>query len=156
MTVSIPMAAAFGDMEERDYSFDGAALPDVLASFTRANGCTGGVKALMVAVFEDGIRCFMSPDPLARGEAEAWVDSNERGYVFAFLTVCDALDLNGDAVREALQASRERTGFVARRAIRTRPNVRRHQPLRPNRRRNRSRAGSPRKVDEPMRDAANF
>lgn len=148
--------SAFGEIEERDFTFDGAALPDVLASFSRASGCSGGVKALMVAVFEDGIRCFMSPDPLVRDEAEAWVTANERGYVFAFLTVCDALDLDGEAVREALCSTRERTGFVARRAIRTRPNVRRHQALRPNRRRNRNRASAPRTLDEPMRDAASF
>jgi hypothetical protein len=146
-------ATSFGDIDERDFTFDGAALPDVLAQYGLASRCGSGVKALMSAVFEDAIRCFMSPDDEVRNEAEGWIESNERGFVFAFLTICDALELDGGAVREALTATRHRDGFVARRAIRTRPNVRRHQPLRPNRRRNRNRPSAP-PLDEPMREAA--
>ncbi len=141
--------------EETDYTFDGAAIPDVLAHFGRVSGCSGGVRALMIAVFEDGMRCFMSPDDEIRAEAEEWVTSNERGYVFAFLTICDTLDMDGGAVREALISSREKTGFVARRAIRTRPNVRQRGCLRPNRRRNRSRKRSADAVEEPLRQAVN-
>jgi len=149
----IMRATAFAGIDEHDYTFDGAAFPDVLAQFGRATGCGGGVKALMAAVFEDAIRCFMSPDDEVREEAEGWMQSKERGFVFAFLTICDALELDGGAVRQALTATRDRNGFVARGAIRTRPNVRRHQPLRPNRRRNRNRPSAP-PLDEPMREAA--
>jgi hypothetical protein len=127
-------------MEDVDFTFDGAALPDVLANFGQRSGCSGGTKALMIAVMEDGIRCFVSPDDELRLEAEEWFASEERGYVFAFLTICDALDLNGAAVREALNAMREQNGFIARRAIRTRPNVRRRGCIRPNRKRRRNRA----------------
>jgi len=147
-------ALGFGDGEDSDFTFDGAAFPDVLANFGKPQGNSTGVKALMTAVFEDGIRCFMNPEEDVRSEAESWLDSNERGYVFAFLTICDALDLDGQAVREALRSTRDKMGFVARRAIRTRPNVRRHQALRPNRRRRRGRATPPPAFDQPMRDAA--
>ena len=81
--------------EDNDYTFDGAAIPDVLAHFGRVNGWSGGVRTLMIAVFEDGIRCFMSPDGETRAEAEEWLTCDERGYVFAFLTICDALDMDG-------------------------------------------------------------
>ncbi len=123
--------------ESSSYKFDGAALPYVLAEIRGRCPCDGGVKSLMIAVMEDGIRCFLSPKDEERSEAEQWMQSHERGYVFAFLTICDALELDGAAVYESLRDRREAGGFVARRKIRTRSNPRRRGRLRPKRQRRR-------------------
>ncbi len=76
-----------------------------------AVGCVGGgesrvnsssgIKALMLAVFEDGVRCYLGPAGGHRTEAEAWV-SSKRSAAFSFNTVCEMLSFDPDAVRRAL------------------------------------------------------
>jgi len=127
-----------GNGDGDDYKFDGAAIPflDAMKGGTAAE--QSGVKSLMIAILEEGIRGYFSPKPEERGDAEAWIGSGERGYVFAFMTICDTLDINGEAVRSALQERREADGFIQRRRIRTRNNVRHAGRLRPKRERRRS------------------
>jgi len=122
-----------GDSDTADYKFDGASLPFIDKPLGTGSAYQSGVKSLMIAVFEEGIRCFFSSKPEEHIEAESWVLSGERGYVFAFMTICDTLDLDGHAVRQALLDRRDREGFGHRRKIRTRNNVRHGSTLRPNR-----------------------
>ncbi len=60
-----------------------------------------GTKGLMLAVFEEAIRSLFGPPGKERTEAEAWVRSNRRSP-FSFVTVCEVLGFDPDAVRRAL------------------------------------------------------
>ena len=62
-----------------------------------------GAKALMLAVFEDGIRCFLSDAKLVAAEAEAWLRSSRRTWPFAFVVLCETFGLNPEAVRETVR-----------------------------------------------------
>ncbi len=122
-----------------EHQFDGAALPFILSEMVGKAPCDRGVKNLMIAVLEDGIRCFLGKKEDERCEAEEWMTSDDQGYVFDFQTLCHTLDLDPVAVHESLTRIREREGFVPARQIRTRNNHRRRGSIRPNRVRHRNR-----------------
>ena len=83
-----------------------------------------GIKALMRAVLEDGIRSYLGRNARLRTEAAYWISSNSRRSPFAFGIVCETLGLEPGAVRVALERLRN-ANVPARTALgRTRPNVR--------------------------------
>lgn len=83
-----------------------------------------GVKALMLAVLEDGIGIYLGSKARLQGEAADWIASGSRQSPFTFCVVCETLGLAPSAVRTALQRMREHN-VAARDAIgRSRPNVR--------------------------------
>ena len=73
-----------------------------------------GEKALMLAVLEDGIRCFQEhlrnprvrPRLLAR-QAERWIRSKDWEWPFSFNNVCESLELNPECLRTKLLQPRE-------------------------------------------------
>lgn len=77
-----------------------------------------GVRALMLAVLEDAIRCLLGADAKIAMEAELWIRSRERTSPFSFEVVCEALGLDSSAVRVALRrmnaANASRRKFVRR------------------------------------------
>jgi len=95
-------------------------VPRLSGGEPRRDECTG-VRALMLAVLEDGIRSFLSPMKRVRAEAERWVYRQQRS-LFSFVVVCETLGLEPGAVRRALERLRQRNTQVIRRS---RPNVRR-------------------------------
>lgn len=99
-----------------------------------------GVKALMLAVLEDGIRCYLSLDPRLQAEAEHWVDSPQRKLVFSFEVICDTFAIEASAARRMLRALRGRE-TRAMPTYRTRPNVR-HNTLSVVRKRRRRKAST--------------
>ena len=72
-------------------------------------------KALLLAVLEDGIRCFQD-NILPRNkkkqmlfeEAEAWLFGNESNGVFSFVSVCALLGLDPGYIRRGLRQWQER------------------------------------------------
>ena len=68
-----------------------------------------GERALMLAVLEDGIRCFQEhlhsprvrPRLLAR-QAEKWIRSPDWEWPFSFNNICESLSLDPDSLREKL------------------------------------------------------
>ena len=89
--------------------------PDVLlpaqffAAFRRAGGLERE-RLLMLAVLEDAVDCYQkhayARDP--RGaqlfeEAEEWVESADRSWLFSFENICDTLEINADYVRRGLR-----------------------------------------------------
>jgi hypothetical protein len=107
-------------------------------SSEKSSGEYTGTKALMLAVLEDAIRCYLGARSAARREAECWFESSRATWPFSFTVVCQTLGLAPDAVRAAVQRMKAK-GLSARDAIRrSRPNVRRTGRLRDNRRRARS------------------
>jgi hypothetical protein len=72
-------------------------------------------KALLLAVLEDGVRCFQD-NILPRNkkkqmlfeEAEAWLFSDESNGVFSFVSICTLLGFDPGYVRRGLRQWRER------------------------------------------------
>ena len=65
-----------------------------------------GTKALMLAVFEDGIRCYLSSRRLIAAEAEDWLNSGKRYSPFAFVVLCETFGLDPQAARATIKPSR--------------------------------------------------
>jgi hypothetical protein len=86
--------------------------------------CSAGVRALMLAVLEEAIHCFLSNDRRAREEAERWIVNDRWRSPFSFVVVCETLGLDPGSARRALHRLRREN--VSRKALgRSRPNVRR-------------------------------
>jgi hypothetical protein len=83
-----------------------------------------GTKALMLAVLEDGIRSYLGSARQTAIEAEHWVQSHRRQSPFSFVTVCETLSLDPDAVRRVLARLREERVSPRKALPRARPNVR--------------------------------
>jgi hypothetical protein len=66
-----------------------------------------GTKALMLAILEDGVRAYLGPTPRLRAEAELWIRTQQRRWVFSFDIICETLGLEPDAVRVVLQRWRD-------------------------------------------------
>ena len=81
-----------------------------------------GIKALMLAVLDNGIAAYLSSVATLHTEAEAWVNSRSQRSPFAFPVVCETLGLEPGAVRVALHRWRE-SEAPRRQAGRRRPNV---------------------------------
>jgi hypothetical protein len=86
-----------------------------------------GTRALMLAVFEDGVRCYLTASGRTRSEAEEWVCSAQRRSPFSFVVVCEALGLQPSAVRTALRRFRARSMTIEGPLGRSRPYSRRRR-----------------------------
>lgn len=82
-----------------------------------------GVKALMLAVLDNGIAAYLSPLATVRAEAEAWIGAMSQRSPFAFPVVCEVLGLEATAVRTALRRLRDTSPTPSQRPGRRRPNV---------------------------------
>jgi hypothetical protein len=84
-------------------------LPEQLVEGYRNDSYLSGEKALMLAVLEDGIRCFQehfrnpryNPRQLSQ-EAEDWIRADDWDWPFSFNNVCDTLGLSPEALRATL------------------------------------------------------
>jgi hypothetical protein len=83
-----------------------------------------GIKALMLAVLEDGIRSYLGNARHIAHEAEQWVHSTGRRSPFSFVVVCETLSLTPDAVRRVLLKMRSERVSPKDALPRARPNVR--------------------------------
>jgi hypothetical protein len=84
-----------------------------------------GIKALMLAVLDNGIASYLSATPRIRAEAEYWISASGRRSPFSFTVVCETLHLEPEAVRAALRRLRDRGRSPVRSIGRRRQNVRR-------------------------------
>ncbi|MEW6269615.1 MAG: hypothetical protein AB1689_10000 [Thermodesulfobacteriota bacterium] len=88
-------------------------LPEQFYDQRSGSEQVSGEKALMLAVLEDGIRCFQEhlknprvrPRLLAR-QAEKWIRSSDWDWPFSFNNVCESLSLNPECLRSRLLAPR--------------------------------------------------
>lgn len=83
-----------------------------------------GARALMLAVFEDGIRSYLGGGRLAAAEAEAWLRSERRTTPFAFVVLCETFGLDPDAVRQTVRRMKAANVPPHRALPRARGNVR--------------------------------
>ncbi len=84
-------------------------LPEQFVQGYRQDSYISGEKALMLAVLEDGIRCFQehlrnprSNPRLLSQEAEAWIRAIDYEWPFSFNNVCETLGIDPEALRAAL------------------------------------------------------
>jgi hypothetical protein len=93
-----------------------AVLPAQMSSGARWDADTSGARALMLAVFEDAVRCIENGRRQRRfgvrrlaAEAEAWVGCDRADWPFSFVNVCDALGIDVDAMRSRLARAHGRS-----------------------------------------------
>src|SRR5213593_4224734 len=84
-------------------------LPEQFFEGARRDSQASGEKALMLAVLEDGIRCFQehlrnprSNPRLLSQQAEGWIRANDYEWPFSFQNVCETLGINPESLRGAL------------------------------------------------------
>ena len=123
-------------IEEKEIGWPGVstlrALTPVCGGEARVGQPTG-VKALMLAVLEDGVRSVLSPVSQIRAEAEYWVLSTQRRSPFSFAIVCESLGLDPSAARRAILEMRDNAKLGRQPVRRSRPNVHRRGRLSPTR-----------------------
>jgi hypothetical protein len=66
-----------------------------------------GTKALMLAVFDDGIRSYLNGSRLVQAEAEDWLNSQRRYSPFAFVVLCETFGLDPHAVRATVKRMKQ-------------------------------------------------
>ena len=84
-------------------------LPEQFFEGARRDSQASGEKALMLAVLEDGIRCFQehlrnprSNPRLLSQQAESWIRAVDYEWPFSFNNVCETLGIDPSALRAAL------------------------------------------------------
>ena len=84
-------------------------LPEQFFEGARRDSYISGEKALMLAVLEDGIRCFQehlrnprSNPRLLSQQAEDWIRAVDYDWPFSFNNVCETLGIDPSALRSAL------------------------------------------------------
>ena len=111
--------------QSMDERYPGLFQPDTLLPsqyfdrFQRRNQL-GGERRLMLAVLEDAVdmyRKHCGTQGRNRGlflDAEAWIDDDDRTWMFSFLNLCDVLDLDGEYLRRGLHALKARAAGTGR------------------------------------------
>jgi len=92
-----------------------AVLPAQLAPAFRCDATRQPEKRLMLAVLEEAVAAYQklscATAPYARREfleAQSWIESDEMRWPFSFANICEALGLDGTAVRRGLRVWRDR------------------------------------------------
>ncbi len=109
-------------MDER---YPGLFQPDTLLPsqyfdrFRRRNQMEGE-RRLMLAVLEDAVDMYrkhcgtQGRNRTLFLDAEAWIDDDDRTWMFSFLNLCDVLDLDGEYLRRGLHTLKARAAGTAR------------------------------------------
>jgi hypothetical protein len=111
-------------MKDREYVSDerlaGLFQPDTLLPsqfFDRVRRRTehDGERRLMIAVLEDAVEVYRKQVGATetRGQqlfrdAEAWIEDDDRSWLFSFQNICDVLGIDADYLRRGLHALKER------------------------------------------------
>jgi hypothetical protein len=100
-------------------------LPAQMTGGARNDADTSGARALMLAILEDATLCIKRGcrrrHPRTRklaAEAETWVRSDSREWLFSFASICDVLGFDADALRGRLLTHVERPASGGRAACR--------------------------------------
>ncbi|HYD47496.1 MAG TPA: hypothetical protein VEB21_04080 [Terriglobales bacterium] len=118
-------------------------IPDVvnLGGGERRDGVVTGVRALLLALLEDSVRCYLGDKAALRREAERWIEGRQRGAAVTFEAVCSSFGLDPSATRRHLRRLRLAQADP-RQMGRARPNVRHTAVLALRRRRRKRRHGA--------------
>lgn len=85
-------------------------LPGQIRTGVRTDSEASGEKSLMLAVLEDGIRCFQKhridrvrhDQTQLANEARKWILTEDWDHLFSFNNICEALSIDPSALRSAL------------------------------------------------------
>lgn len=90
-------------------------VPSQYFDRTRRRIQQDGERMLMLAVLEAAVNDYQAHlgarEPHRRQafqDAEAWIESRARGWIFSFEGICDAVGLDPDHLRDGLRAWKER------------------------------------------------
>jgi hypothetical protein len=107
----ISMPEIVNETEQFDDKFSQAeaVLPLQFHGGRRGTATTEPLRRLMVAMLVDAIRCFQTKlearQPAKRqefAEVRSWIFSEEDNGFFSFTAVCDALEIDAQAIRKGL------------------------------------------------------
>lgn len=100
--------------------------PDIVLSselLGRSQGPPSPERALMLAVLEDAMRCFLNSCMATEGkrrtlyeETRDWLRSTEHTRLYDFDNICNVLGIDADYLRRRLFAQRDRVRAAARAA----------------------------------------
>jgi hypothetical protein len=95
-------------------------LPSQYFDRFRRRSQLDGERRLMLAVLEDAVDMYrkhcgtQGPNRALFLDAEAWIDDDDRTWMFSFLNLCDVLDLDGEYLRRGLHALKARAAGTGR------------------------------------------
>jgi hypothetical protein len=74
-----------------------------------------GIRRLMYATLEDAVNVYTREAGSTRPsrtfqQARRWIDGSDRTWVFSFLRICEALDLDPEYIRRGVRAATRRCG----------------------------------------------
>jgi len=100
-------------------------LPTQFFDRMRRSVTFDGERRLMIAILEDAVDVYRkqacAADRKRRqlfDDAEAWIESSERRWVFSFENICDVLGLEAEYLRKGLRAWKQRMGGDRGRVVR--------------------------------------
>ncbi len=81
-----------------------ALMPAQFFTQRERRNAQNSIRRLMYAILEDAVSVYMSEVRSARQsrtfqQARRWIDSNDRAWIFSFLRICEALDLDPAYIR---------------------------------------------------------
>lgn len=104
-------------------------LPSQFFAGMREKAQANGERRLMLAILEDAVDCFQkyleAKDNRSQQlgtDAEEWLLSDDRGWLFSFVNVCEALGIQPDFLRQGLldwKAQRLTQSQMARNTVET-------------------------------------
>jgi len=128
------MAEVLAMVNETDqldkFSAAEAVLPLQFYGARRGAATIEPLRRLMVAMLVDAVRCFQNTFEARQqarrqefAEVRSWIFSDEDNGVFSFKAVCDALEIDPEAIRKELLRweERRRSGLEPRMKIRRSP-----------------------------------
>jgi hypothetical protein len=98
-----------------------ALMPSQYFDRLRGHGERSGEWLLVVAILEDAVNVYRRYAGETKGqgrrlfeEAEEWIESRDRDWIFSFESVCDILGLEACYLRRGLRAWKERVRQASR------------------------------------------
>ena len=92
-------------------------LPSQYFDRLRRRASIDGERRLMVAILEDAVDVYRKQagarDRKRRHlfeDAEAWIESAERSWIFSFENICDMLSIDAEYLRKGLRAWKQKAG----------------------------------------------
>jgi hypothetical protein len=85
-----------------------ALMPAQFFTHRERRNAQDGIRRLMYAILEDAVSVYTGEVRSPRQsrtfqQTRRWIDSNDRQWVFSFLRICEALDLDPEYIRRGVR-----------------------------------------------------
>ena len=85
-----------------------AVMPAQFFTQRERRNAQNSIRRLMCAILEDAVSVYANEYMSSRPsrtfrETRRWLDSNDRTWMFSFLRICEALDLEADYIRQGVR-----------------------------------------------------